>query len=89
MPIEEDKVFEEKLEQLCRMYRASRQIFEKVQTNNERAVAKWVVAGGRVIDMITALLAELESYSGCSDLRQILADLEAVRREREAAKEKA
>jgi hypothetical protein len=81
--IETDKVFEEKLEQLCRMYRTLRKIWAETNAADERAVARWVATGGKVIDLTTALLAELEDYTGSGELRLIISELESVQAARD------
>lgn len=86
--IENDKEFEEKLGQLCRMYRTLRKIWSETNAGDGRAVAKWVATGGKVIDLTTVLLAELEDYTGAGELRLIIDQLSGVqaKRDEEAGK---
>jgi hypothetical protein len=83
--IKDDKEFEERLAQLCRLYRAAREIWAETNTGDDQEVAKWVVAGGKVLDKLSDVLGEIEDHTGCGELRVIVADLKARRAEREQA----
>lgn len=87
--IENDKDFEERLQQLCRMYRALREVWARTNAADTDQVKKWVVAGGRIVSKITQLLADLEDYTGSMDLRLILDELDAVGRERKSGIDRA
>lgn len=86
--ITNDKEFSEKLTQLIRLYYAEREVFADTDTKNEDELAKWVVTGGKILDKLNQVLADIEDYTGCGELRIILADLKERRQERAAATER-
>lgn len=84
MAIENDKEFEESLAQLCRFYRAMREIWAQTNVSDRSQVHKPVVAGGRIMTKITMLLADLEVYTGSSEMRLIWDQLKEIRDTRQA-----
>ena len=84
MAIKDDPDFEAKLAQLQRLYRAMRLIWGKTNAADPAAVNNWVQTGGAVMEKITDVLADLEDYTGCNELRLIWDELRTMRQQREA-----
>lgn len=82
MPIQSAKELEEKLEQLKRFYRAQSEIWSHTSSTDQREIAKWVVTGGKIKEGIDGVLAEIEDYTGCTDLRVLLEKMKEVAAER-------
>lgn len=89
MSIETDKEFEEKLGQLCRLYRAMRQIWSVTESTDQTMVASWVIEGGRIMELLSDVLGDIEEYSGCMDLRLIVDQMKTIRQERAGNPERA
>lgn len=85
MPIQSEKEFEEKLEQLGRLYRAVRVQFANVTITQESA-KKLILGTGKIVDTITAVLSDIEEYTGAAEIRRLAEGLKQVRREREGEK---
>lgn len=88
MPIRNDKDFEDRLAQLCRLYRAAREVWGETNAADDKAVTKWVLTGGKVLDKLNEVLAEIEDHTGCAELRIIVAELRETRANRESKMEK-
>lgn len=84
-----EKTFEDKLAQMCRLYRGLAELWKTVDASNKEEVARWVKAGGLMIEMLDEAMAMVEDHAGAADLRIILDQMAAIRANREAAKDKA
>jgi len=88
MPIKSDAELDEKLAQMARLYRAALETWKRTNAEDQTEIAKWVAAGGKILEKLTEVLADIEDYTGCMELRLIWEQLKAVRQEREQPKTK-
>jgi len=86
MAIKNDADFEQKLEQLCRLYRAMREIWGNTNASDEREMAQWVVTGGKVMEKLTEVLADIEDHTGCGELRILAEEFKGIRQQRAGQK---
>lgn len=80
MPITTPAEMEEKLAQLGRYYRAQYEMFSTIVAEDKEGVAKWVRLGGKIMEKMDEILSDVEVYSGTSELRIIIAELELIRK---------
>ncbi len=79
MAIENAADLEEKLAEVCRYYRALYEVFSTTKSAVVEETTRWVLLGGSMIERLDAAVAEIEEYSGASDLRLVLNDLKEMR----------
>lgn len=87
MAIKDDADFEQKLDQLCRLYRAMREIWGNTNASDEGGIAQWVVTGGKVLEKLTEVLADIEDHAGCGELRILVEELKGIRQQRAGQKQ--
>lgn len=87
IPIKDDAEFEQRLEQVCRFYRALREIWAKTNSSDSQQVGYWVQTGGATIETLDELLGDIEDYSGANELRLIWDQLNKIRDDRDHKKE--
>lgn len=88
MALKDDADFEEKLAQLTRLYRAMRTIWGNTNASSQKQITNWVTTGGKVLDKLNDVIADVEDYAGCLELRVIWDDLKTKRLERDGQKER-
>jgi hypothetical protein len=79
---------EESLAQLCRLYRAHRELFLVAAAQDEASLLSWVRTGGKIMEKLDEVHSDIEVYSGVADLRITIAELKQMRAAKEAATEK-
>lgn len=77
--IETSKEFEDALAQQSRYYRAIHEIWKDTSISDTVVLAKSVALIGKILDKMSDVQAEIERYSGCADMRVIIAELAAMR----------
>lgn len=89
MAIKTIEEFEESLAKVGRLYRALQDIWSDTHPSEEAEIAKWVAAGGAIMEKLDETLAEIEDFTGTGELRVIWDRLKAMRQEKQsqAAKE--
>ena len=86
-PSYSDEDFEKSLAQMCRFYRALREIYSTVDASKETELVKWVIVGGRILESMAQQIAAVEAYSGSSDLRLVVAEFKLIRKSKEVGVE--
>jgi hypothetical protein len=89
LAVETAKEFEDVLSQLCRLYRAQRELFETAEAADPKSITRWVRTGGKIMEKMDEVLSDIEVYSGLADLRITVAELKQMRDAKESAAEKA
>lgn len=89
MAFQASEEFETALAQLCRFYRAQREMYGSVAVDDQRGVTRWVSLGGKLMDKMDEVLSDIEVYSGTSELRVITSELKQMRAAKDSAAEKA
>ncbi len=79
MVIKTDVEFEESMAQLCRFYRAQRQLFSETSAQDKPSITAWVRTGGKIMEKMDEVLSDIEVYSGTADLRITIAELKQMR----------
>lgn len=72
--IRNDNELEDKLQQLCLMYRTMRSMTVQCQSGKMEPKT-WTITGGPIIRKIAELYGDLEEYTGAFDLRRVWDDL--------------
>ncbi len=78
--IKTDAELDEKLDQLCRLYRAVRQDYAHLDITVANAV-KRVKFGGRLTTSISIIIAEVEAYTRAGEIRILQAKVQDKHRE--------
>lgn len=86
--IETANKFEEALSQLCRLYRAQRELYVLADAEHKASITSWVRTGGKIMEKMDDVLSDVEVYSGVADLRVTTAELKQMRAAKEAATER-
>lgn len=86
--IETANKFEEALSQLCRFYRAQRELYVLADAEDKASITSWVRTGGKIMEKMDDVLSDVEVYSGVADLRVTTAELKQMRAAKEAATER-
>lgn len=88
MPISSPQDLEDSLAQLCRFYRAQRELFQTTTALDQRTITSWVLTGGKIMEKMDAVLSDIEVYSGVADLRITTAELKQMREAKESTSER-